>query len=140
MSNKVVGIVLGLVLLVGGGVIILQGQKSPNNPTTSQKTETGKSSFGEPSSSQTKPNEVTIENFAFTPVTMKIKKGTTITWTNQDPAKHDVTSDIDSPQKGLGSQLLAKGESFSFTFDAVGTYKYHCSPHPYMKAMIEVTE
>lgn len=85
------------------------------------------------------PNTVLIRDFAFSAEKLSIKKGTTITWTNQDDAHHDVT-----PTSGAAdftaSKLLAKGESYSFTFNQAGVYAYKCSPHPYMKAMIEVTE
>jgi len=80
-----------------------------------------------------------IKNFAFAQKTLKIKKGTTVTWTNQDSARHDITPD-DESAAFMGSELLSKGESYSFTFDTVGSYKYICSPHPYMKAMVEVVE
>lgn len=85
------------------------------------------------------PNTVLISDFAFGPEKLSIKKGTTITWTNQDDAHHDIT-----PTSGASdftaSKLLAKGESHTFTFNQVGNYTYKCSPHPYMKASVEVTE
>ena len=78
--------------------------------------------------------EVEIENFAFTPATITVKVGTTVTWTNKDTVRHTVTSD-----KGLfDSGLFGKGESFSFTFTEAGTYTYHCTPHPNMKGTIIV--
>lgn len=70
---------------------------------------------------------------------MNIKVGTTITWTNQDSARHDVAPDIESADFPA-SKLLAKGESYSHTFTKAGTYSYHCTPHPYMKASITVTD
>lgn len=97
------------------------------------------SSTNQTSNEQVAPNTVIISDFAFTPAKITIKKGTKITWTNQDSAKHDITPD--SPSEDFkASKLLAKGESYSFTFNKAGNYKYHCSPHPYMKANIEVTE
>ena len=85
------------------------------------------------------PNEVAIKNFSFGPNKLTVKKGTKITWTNMDDAHHDIT-----PTSGatdfVASHLLAKGETYEFTFDTVGTYSYKCSPHPYMKGAIEVTE
>ncbi len=73
-------------------------------------------------------SKVVIENFAYTPATITVKKGTTVTWTNQDDVKHDVASDSDA----FKSELLSKGQSFSFTFNEVGSFKYHCTPHPNM--------
>lgn len=85
------------------------------------------------------PNTVIIKDFAFGPETIKVKRGTTIKWVNQDKAHHDIT-----PTSGAddfkASELLNEGESYSATFNTVGTYTYKCSPHPYMKGTIEVTE
>lgn len=73
-------------------------------------------------------SKVTIEHFAYTPATVTVKKGTTVTWTNQDDVKHDVNAD----NGAFKSELLDKGESFSYTFNEAGTFKYHCTPHPNM--------
>ncbi|HME86956.1 MAG TPA: plastocyanin/azurin family copper-binding protein, partial [Candidatus Nanoarchaeia archaeon] len=69
-------------------------------------------------------SEVTIKGFAYSPTELRVTKGTTVTWTNQDSVKHNVafdSGDVEGP-------LLAKGESFSYTFDEVGTFAYHCRP------------
>jgi plastocyanin len=81
-----------------------------------------------------------ISNFAFSPSTLKVKKGATVTWTNNDSAAHTVTSDDDSAVSGLDSELIAQGKTFSFTFDKVGVYSYHCTPHPSMTGTVEVVE
>ena len=79
---------------------------------------------------------ITIRDYSFLPATLTIKKGTTVTWTNDDIAKHTVTGD----QGGPSSSFFGKGQSYSYTFDTPGTYPYHCEPHPYMTAAIIVTE
>ena len=84
-------------------------------------------------------NTVTIKDFAFNPGTITVKVGTKVTWTNEDSVSHTVTADTmsaDAPASGN----IAKGESYSFTFNKAGTYAYHCTPHPYMKASVIVTE
>ncbi len=94
---------------------------------------------GDVSGSTTTPvaaNAVTIKGYAFTPKTLAVKKGTTVTWTSEDIAKHTVTGKNGGP----ASALLAQGESYSYTFDTVGTFEYFCEPHPYMTASVEVTE
>lgn len=69
--------------------------------------------------------EIAMVNFSFSPKEVTIKKGTTVTWTNQDSAVHTVTSD--TPLFDSGD--LAKGKSFSYTFSTAGTFAYHCIPH-----------
>ena len=55
---------------------------------------------------------VTIQGFKFSPSTLTIKVGSTVTWTNMDSAPHNVKSSdgtLDSPD-------LSRGQSWSFTF------------------------
>ena len=80
---------------------------------------------------------ITIKNYMFSPQTITVKKGTTVTWTNKDIAKHTITSDDGS---WPASQFFGQGESYSYTFTSAGTYAYHCEPHPYMTATVVVTE
>ena len=81
-------------------------------------------------------NEIAIKGFAFDPVQLSVKVGSTVTWTNQDSAKHTVSADNGQWDSGQ----LGKGQSFSHTFDQPGTFTYHCADHPSMKATIEVTQ
>lgn len=85
---------------------------------------------------------VTIANSTFTPAQLTVKKGTTVTWTNRDSMGHNVVSDEDAPEGGppKESELFGQGEAFSFTFDTVGTFPYHCTPHPFMQGTVEVVE
>ncbi len=79
---------------------------------------------------------VTIQNFAFTPATLTVAPGTKVMWTNKDSVNHTVTSDSSAwPDSGS----LATGQSFTVTFSKPGTYPYHCSIHPYMKASVVVS-
>jgi plastocyanin len=82
-------------------------------------------------------NAVAIKNFAFSPATLKVRVGTTVTWTNQDTDAHTVTS------AGTGGPLhsaaLATHATYSYTFTKPGTYAYLCTIHPFMTATVEVT-
>ena len=80
-------------------------------------------------------NNVHIKNMAFSPATLTIKVGDTITWTNQDSASHTVTSDSGTE---LNSATLVNTQTYSHTFNTAGTFPYHCSIHPGMKATIIV--
>jgi plastocyanin len=83
---------------------------------------------------------VVIKNFAFTPQTITVKAGTTVTWTNQDSVQHTVTS-ADSIKVGakvtsmFDSGLFNQGQTFSFTFTKAGTYFYVCTIHASQPAM-----
>lgn len=75
-----------------------------------------------------------IQNFAFEPATLTVKVGTKVTWTNRDDSGHTVTAN----DRTFASKLLARGETFEFTFTKAGTYNYFCEPHPYMMAKVIV--
>jgi plastocyanin len=81
-------------------------------------------------------NEVVIDDFRFGPAALTVPVGTKVTWTNDDSDPHTVTSEADP--KLLKSPPLDTGESFAFTFDKPGTYRYFCSIHPRMQGTIVV--
>lgn len=84
---------------------------------------------------------VDIGEERFNPTILRLQKGTTVTWKNQDDTGHTVTSDEDSPNGGLDSGTLNKGETYEHTFTETGTYNYYCEFHPAtMKAVVEVVE
>ena len=61
----------------------------------------------------------------FTPVTLSIKKGDTVTWNNSSGIAHNVTF-----QSGPSfSQALNDGSTVSRTFTTTGTFNYFCSIH-----------
>jgi len=78
--------------------------------------------------------EVKIDNFSFSPATLEIKAGSTVTWTNADDIPHTVVSN----DKVFKSKVLDTDQKFSFTFDKPGTYPYFCSLHPKMTAKVVV--
>jgi amicyanin len=81
--------------------------------------------------------QVTIADFKFAPESLTIPVGTKVIWTNNDSVSHTVTGDdTGSPLK---SDLIPQGKTFEYTFSKAGTYAYHCTPHPFMKATIIVT-
>jgi amicyanin len=133
---KRIGITLAVIIVVViGGLLILNTTNKTKTADDSKARQTD-----QPAAGETGASAVILQDLAFSPTSVTVKKGTTVTWTNHDSVKHDVESDTDSPAGGLDSPLLAKGEQFSFTFDTAGTYKYHCNPHPFMKATVTVTE
>ena len=79
---------------------------------------------------------VTIDNFAFAPTTLTVAPGAKITWANRDGEPHTVMS-ADGGMT-FKSPALDTGDSYSFTFDKPGSYKYFCSLHPHMVGTIVV--
>ncbi len=80
---------------------------------------------------------VVISSFAYVPQEITVQVGTMVVWRNNDTDAHTVTSD-DGDE--LNSPLLSTGDSFSHVFDNVGTFDYHCAPHPFMQGRVIVVE
>jgi plastocyanin len=83
------------------------------------------------------PVAVTIMGYSFSPATLSVPVGTTVTWTNHDAAPHNVVSS--GPGGPLHSPTLQQGQSWSYTFTTAGTFTYYCSIHPDMTGTVTVT-
>ncbi len=77
-------------------------------------------------------------SFAFSPVRLTIKAGTTVTWKNTTTVAHTVTSDDGKSFDSGTANPIPAGGTFSFTFTTPGTFAYHCAIHPFMKATVIV--
>jgi len=66
-----------------------------------------------------------IVNFEFTPTTMTVDVGTTITWTNTAERPHTVTD-----RGGTFDNLIAPGTTATVSFTVPGTYHYFCRINP----------
>jgi plastocyanin len=76
------------------------------------------------------------QRYHFTPGTISIQVGQTVTWTDSTDAPHTVTSD----QAGgpMQSSLINQGGTYHVTFTSAGDFAYHCDVHPYMHGTVHV--
>jgi len=82
---------------------------------------------------------VDIPGNYFSPPTIRVHVGDTVRWFNDTGTNHTVTANFDSaepfnssancPGGLLGNDCIKPGRSFSHTFDARGTFTYHCKRH-----------
>jgi plastocyanin len=79
---------------------------------------------------------VLIENFRFSPGSLTIPVGASVTWINRDGDIHSIAADGTPP--AFKSAGLDTDDKFSVTFTMPGTYAYHCSLHPHMTGTIIV--
>ncbi len=77
---------------------------------------------------------VNIQGSAFVPPTTTVRVGDTVTWTNRDAFSHTSTSDTGVWDTGV----IRAATSGSFTFNAAGTFAYHCAIHSFMHGTIVV--
>jgi plastocyanin len=77
---------------------------------------------------------VSAKGLAFTPSTVRIAKGGTVTWKFEDnPTPHNVTAADGS----FKTDNLTSG-TYSHTFTTAGSFKYSCTIHPSMKGTVVV--
>jgi plastocyanin len=86
--------------------------------------------------SQTAPAtiEASIDNFSFSPGTLTVAIGATVTWTNRDDIPHTVFS----TEGVFKSRVMDTDEKFSYTFSKAGVFPYFCSIHPKMTGKVVV--
>jgi len=79
-------------------------------------------------------------NSCFSPSDIIIKKGTTVTWTNEDDVTHTVLSGIPEmgPEGIFEDDEILSGETFSYTFELAGIYQYYDVLHPWMVGIVLV--
>jgi len=78
---------------------------------------------------------VTIKDFEFSPRTVTVQPGDTVSWVNNGPSGHSATAEDDSFDTGV----MDEGESGSHRFENAGSFDYICTPHPNMKAKVIVS-
>jgi len=80
------------------------------------------------------------KEFCFKAATLTVKPGTKVVWKNSSVAPHTVTRCTVAACKvngGTGKDLklasssINPGQTYSFTFHKVGTYRYYCKVHGY---------
>ncbi|WP_366523017.1 plastocyanin/azurin family copper-binding protein [Nitrosopumilus sp.] len=75
----------------------------------------------------------------YIPSVIVIDSGKQVTWVNQDSAFHSVTSGFyGEPTELFDSGHMDPFESYTLTFDDVGTFDYFCTLHPWMKGQVIV--
>jgi plastocyanin len=81
-------------------------------------------------------HKINIEQMKFVPDSVTIAKGDTVEWDNKMTFAHTATSDT----KGqFDSGHINGGKSWSHTFQASGTFPYHCEIHKQMKGTVIVS-
>ena len=75
---------------------------------------------------------VHLKDIAFAPAEIRIRRGTTVKWVNDDLVEHYVNTDAHPSHtyhQAQNSRVLRAGETFQLAFARPGVYPYHCSAH-----------
>lgn len=100
----------------------------PTMPTPTEVSTVAPTTTGNATANLTTPASVAVDikNYAYSPLTVTVPQGTTVTWTNDDTVGHTVTS-----VTGLfDSGRITPGMTYSYTFNQSGTFGYSCTIHP----------
>lgn len=87
--------------------------------------------------------EVRITAQGFEPSVISVKKGTKITWVNDDDKMHQVVSNPHPSHEGLSglkSEILNNEQTYEYTAGQTGSYGYHDEINPIINGTIEVQE
>ena len=89
------------------------------------------------SSGSSTGTSISISNFMFSPMTLSVKPGATISVTNKDSATHTLTA---SGPGGFNTGNISHNQTKTFTAPTKpGTYQYICNIHQYMMGTIKVS-
>ena len=80
--------------------------------------------------------QVEMRTMTFNPKRIEVAAGATVRWTNNDQLVHTVSADDGSWDSGP----IEPGKSWSHTFTQPGEVAFHCTPHPFMKAVVVVRQ
>jgi plastocyanin len=111
-----------VVLLAAGALVAGCGSSSKKSSTSSTPAAGG--------------TAVSMKNIQYSPTSLTVKVGQTVTWTNDDTVVHNVTADDGT----FKSSTFGGGKTFSWKATKAGTFKYACTIHPGMVATLTVTQ
>jgi plastocyanin len=86
--------------------------------------------------------------FCYTPAALTVPSGTKVVWKNTTGAPHTVTrctvaacgvSGGTGTDTHFGSPTINPGQTYAFTFQGAGTYRYYCAVHGYTVMHATVT-
>lgn len=77
---------------------------------------------------------IVVSNNSFQPMTMRVAKGQSVTWINQDSLAHRIVSGPHPTHEALpdldSEEPLSTGDSYTYTFEKSGTFSYHDEAEP----------
>ena len=80
--------------------------------------------------------ESDINKWGYQPADVTVSVGSAVVWHNGGTQTHTVTAD---DGKSFDSGDVKPGADWQWKPTAAGDFSYHCTPHPWMKAVIHVT-
>jgi plastocyanin len=104
-------------------------------PTTPAETTPEVSAGAEPTATPPVPKgsaSVSMQDFSFSPASVTVNIGDSVTWSNTGAEDHDAAA------SSFSTGTVTPGSSATQTFSTAGTFSYVCSFHPQMKGTVQV--
>lgn len=137
--SAVACLIIIVVLITQFGPSSASDDKSPSAGSQSDKEAAPTQSVTDPGNQQSKPSAattITITADGFSPSSISIARGTTLTWYNADTSNHAVAATSDSIN--LHSPQLIPKASFHYSFQKAGTFTYNDPFNPSRTGTITV--
>jgi plastocyanin len=139
--NKAVIVIIIIIIIAGGAFFYVKKQYTPAPQVQTPKVETQTAPTTAQESPAVTQNTVTLTADGYSPKTLTIKAGTTVTWVNNSGDVATVNSDphpvhTDFSPLNLGN--FSNGSKVTLTFNKTGTYGYHNHLNPSQKGTIIV--
>ncbi|MEX0920587.1 MAG: cupredoxin domain-containing protein [Candidatus Pacearchaeota archaeon] len=139
-SKMIVGIVIGLIIIAGISLTLFLG---PGENATGETVENiGQEAIQNPE--ETEGVVIEMSSDSFSPSEITISQGDSVTFVNVGTRSHWPASDA-HPVHDIYPQFdsrkgISPGESWSFTFERLGTWEYHDHRNPGLKGTIKITD
>lgn len=136
--SVIIVITVTILVIAGGAVWMVISNNKPSGSSTAAPTA---SQFTDETAKQ--EVQVDIADMSFSPANITIKKGTKVTWVNNDTVGHNVVATDPNNTGGLPTTapVFGRGGSVSQVFNEAGTFEYVCIPHKqFMRGSVKVVE
>ncbi|MDA8395066.1 MAG: plastocyanin/azurin family copper-binding protein [Candidatus Dormibacteraeota bacterium] len=141
---------MGAALLVAAcGTGPIPGQPAGASGAPGSSTSTTSSGGCTAANAQSSVTVDATNSLKFTPASVCLKAGGTVTWDNVGNLPHTTTdesslaanpADAELPKGAVGwNQPIAPGKPFSLKLTVPGTYKYFCIPHELLGMLGQIT-
>jgi plastocyanin len=133
---------IGIAVAGAGALVACSGGSAATTPSSS--------AAGSSAAAPATPTIQMTNDNKFSPATLTVPKGMTVTWQNASTMVHSATDD---PAKAVNksdaalpagaqpwdSGLIQPGQSWTHTFDVAGNYSYFCIPHETLGMLGKIT-
>ena len=135
------GSLVGFVAVALAGALACGGGGGGSTPITPTSPSTPSTPSSPTPNTPASPTEVAVKNNTFAPATTTVSPGTTVRWTwdtctggtpdpyGYNPGATCVEHSIVWDAGGASSSPTQSEGTYQRTFDAAGTYNYHCAIH-----------